>query len=210
MPILTALLTIFAVGVRSVPLNNNEPFEISIFEKPPGLFFEHKTDAYVAISNWNLIGSIDLNKFRMMFEHFNQKMGELATTCEGRFEKNDACHEWMDILDSKIQNLHNKFDMITPNGSRDKRAVLDFIGNMAGDIFGIMDARSRKQHMKDIRNLMANDEHLMNLLKNQTSVVEKTLNILRVNGDEIKRQNEQFLNFTKRIDKTMDEYAADG
>lgn len=39
-------------------------------------------------------------------------------------------------------------------------------------------------------------------------VVEKTLNILRTNNDELKRQNDQFMNFTKRIDKTMDEYAA--
>lgn len=98
--------------------------------------------------------------------------------------------------------------MITPSKSHKKRAVLDFIGNMAGDIFGIMDARSKKQHMEDIGGLMENDRHLMNLLKNQTSVVEKTLNILRVNGDELKRQNEQFMNLTKRIDKTMDEYAA--
>lgn len=62
--------------------------------------------------------------------------------------------------------------------------------------------------MEDIKGLMSNDEHLMNLLKNQTSIVEKTLNILQINGDEMRRQNEQFLNLTKRIDKTMDEYAA--
>lgn len=86
--------------------------------------------------------------------------------------------------------------------------MLDFIGNMAGDIFGIMDSRSKKQYMENVKNLMSNDEHLMNLLKNQTSVVEKTLNILQINGDEMKRQNVQFLNLTKRIDKTMDEYAA--
>lgn len=143
-----------------------------------------------------------------MFEHFDQKMVELRTTCEKRFEKRDPCYEWISILNAKVQDSRDKFDAISHNGSRDKRAVFDFIGNMAGDIFGIMDSRSKKQHMKDIKNLMANDEHLMNLFKNQTSVVEKTLNILQLNSEELKRQSEQFSNLTKRIEKTMDEYAS--
>lgn len=71
-----------------------------------------------------------------------------------------------------------------------------------------MDSRSRKEYKKDIRGLLANDEHLLGLIKNQTSLVEKTLNILQLNGDELKRKSEQFMNLTIRIDKTMDEYAA--
>lgn len=51
-----------------------------------------------------------------------------------------------------------------------------------------------------------NDEHLLQLLKNQTTVVEKTVNILKRNEGEL--QNEQFKNFTVRVKKTMDEYAA--
>lgn len=89
-----------------------------------------------------------------------------------------------------------------------ERAVLDFLGDMLGDIFGIMDSRSKKEYKKDIRDLLANDDHLLKLIKNQTSLVEKTLNILQLNESEMKRRNEQFMNLTIRIDKTMDEYAA--
>lgn len=38
--------------------------------------------------------------------------------------------------------------------------------------------------------------------------MEKTLNILQINDNELKRKGEQFTNLTNRIDKTMDEYAA--
>lgn len=49
LPIITALLAIVNVGVHSHPVNNSKPFEISMFKKPPGLYFEHKSDAYVAV-----------------------------------------------------------------------------------------------------------------------------------------------------------------
>lgn len=79
---------------------------------------------------------------------------------------------------------------------------------MIGDVFGVMDSRSKKKYQEDISGLMANDEHLLGLIKNQTSLVEKTLDILQMNENEIQRRGEQFTNLTQRIDKTMDEYAA--
>lgn len=189
-------------------MNDSRPFNLSIFEKPPGLFFEHKANAYVAMSHWNLIAYIDLDKFRTMFSDFEHRMISLKGVCSKRFEEHDSCNEWVDTLESKIGGLRNKFEMISPSRIRNRRAVLDFLGNMIGDVFGIMDSRSKQQYMRDLSGLLANDEHLLKLVRNQTSVVEKTFNILRNNDEELSRQNEQFVNFTRRIDKTMDEYAA--
>lgn len=208
LPIVAALLTIFTTGGRSYPMNGSTPFEISIFEKPPGLYFEYKSDAFVAMSRWNLIAAIDLRKFHDMFEHFDERMKILRSTCTKRFDDDEFCNEWIDVLDAKINQLDDRFNLITSNQARKKRSVLDFVGNMAGDVFGIMDSRSKKKYKSDIRELKANDEHLLDLIKNQTSLVEKTLDILQINDDELKRRGEQFANFTKKIDKTMDEYAA--
>lgn len=56
--------------------------------------------------------------------------------------------------------------------------------------------------------LMTNDEHLLQLLKNQTTVVKKSMNILeKKNDNELKRQEQRITNFTNQIGKTMDLYA---
>lgn len=177
---------------HSHPIIDTKPFEITTFTKPLGLFFEHKSDAPVASSHWNLIAVVDLRKFQCMLENLEQRLNNICLACKKRFDKDDHCHELIDSVESKMFEIRDRFELITSNQSRNKRAVLDFIGNVA----------------EDIKKLLMNDKNLMHLLKNQTSIVEKTVNILRVNEAELNRQNEWFANFSKRIDKTMDEYAA--
>lgn len=51
---------------------------------------------------------------------------------------------------------------------------------------------------------MSNDKHLLNLVKNQTTIVEKTMNILKKNENELVIQSERLRNMTIHIEKTMD------
>lgn len=76
-----------------------------------------------------------------------------------------------------MNNLGDELVSISTNGVRSKRAL----GNVASDLFGILDSRFKEEYQTNIMGLMSNEEHLARLLQNQTNVVEKTMNILKLN-----------------------------
>lgn len=122
LPIITAILAVFCTLTHARSIVDSEPFELVPFEKPTGLFFENTSNAFVATSYWNLIAAIDLRKFNEMFEHFEQRMDILKTTCEKRFDDDKFCNEWIDTLNAKIDDLHDRFELITSSRSRKKKS----------------------------------------------------------------------------------------
>lgn len=66
---------------------------------------------------------------------------DLKFACQTRFGSNDSCHEWIDAIEAKLVTLNDKFDTFLIGQSRPKRAVLDFIGDIAGDLFGVLGSR---------------------------------------------------------------------
>lgn len=59
-----------------------------------------------------------------MFNHFDQRMNTLRSTCDKRFDNDNFCNEWIDTLNSKIHDLNERFDLITSSRSREKERCL--------------------------------------------------------------------------------------
>lgn len=93
-------------------------------------------------------------------------------------------------------------------GTRKRRALLDIVGNVASDLFGVLDLRFGERYAKDMSKLASNDDHLMQLMKNHTSIVESTLNIVKHNGEELEKQAKHFNEMTGRIQNISDMIAA--
>lgn len=79
--------------------------------------------------------------------------------------------------------------MTFDNEKRVKRAALDLIGNIASDLFGVLDSRFRDQYIHDLSKINENEEQLLMLIKNNTSVVEATADILKRNELEMEKQS---------------------
>lgn len=208
LPILTAVLAIYCTASYSYPLNVSKPFEITSFAKPPGIFFEKQSDVYVATSKWTLVAFIDLKKISDMFINLQTQISEVNFACRTSFNAGYTCEEWATTFETRMTDLNDKFNAITSDHLRPRRAVFDLVGNLAGDVFGILDSRYKKKNELRLNGLMANDEHLMQLVRNQTTIVEKTMNILKINEAELKRQNEQFTYLTNHIGKTTENFTA--
>lgn len=208
LPIITALLSMHCTGCNSFPMNTSEPFEIMTFQKPPGLYFEPISSVNVVNSKWNLITVVDLVKFEQTFTHLKNQTESIKSACKARFDEDDSCWEWVRLIEQRMEKIRDELSAIGENHIRSKRAVFDFIGDLAGDIFGVLGSRFRREYESNIMGLLSNDEHLLQLLRNQTTVVEATMNILKKTEGEWLLQDGQFKNFTVRIKKTMDEYAA--
>lgn len=63
--------------------------------------------------------------------------------------------------------------------TRTKRGAFDFIGNVALSLFGIADSEYANKMSTTIKNLQENDFFMLILLRDQTSVANSTMNLLR-------------------------------
>ncbi|XP_037928763.1 uncharacterized protein LOC119663179 [Teleopsis dalmanni] len=67
---------------------------------------------------------------------------------------------------------------------RKKRGAIDLVGNIANAVFGVLDSEYAKNMAQTIQQLKNDDKHLLNLLKNQTSILDSTLNIMKRNQQQ--------------------------
>lgn len=63
--------------------------------------------------------------------------------------------------------------------SRTRRGLVNAVGSIANTLFGVLDQSFADKYQRDIENINSNEKHLLQLWKNQTSVVEAEYNVLK-------------------------------
>lgn len=204
--IISTMLMVFVANSMQANVNNEKSFAISYFDKPPLIYFEQVHTAYFTSTKWNIVTYLDLHEYVTELEDIRSIFGQLEIMCTKEQSQIligiDACNAYINTLGAQINKLQNNNDIIIGNiQQRKKRATLDIIGNIVGDVFGVLDSRFAAKYSTDLKNLMENDEHLSSLLRNQTSVIDATLNILQQTESEINRQNKYLVRTTDEIKK---------
>lgn len=100
---------------------------------------------------------------------------------------------------TKIARINDKNSLIFYDNHRNKRAPLNFIGNVQRALFGVLDDKFEEMYANDMRVLVENQEHLDILLKNHTSVIDASINIAMKHDSELKSLNSRINNITTFI-----------
>lgn len=66
-------------------------------------------------------------------------------------------------------------------GHRQRRGLINGVGALANTLFGVLDDSFARRYEKDIEKISAHEDHLNQLLRNQTSVMEAQYNIMQRN-----------------------------
>lgn len=82
---------------------------------------------------------------------------------------------------------------------------MNIIGNIASDLFGVLDSRFEEKYKEDLSGIHQNEDHLQILLKKQTSVLETALNVVKKDEVEIARQHHFLNELVQNISKTEDD-----
>ncbi|XP_037932706.1 uncharacterized protein LOC119667485 [Teleopsis dalmanni] len=72
--------------------------------------------------------------------------------------------------------------------ARSKRGAINIIGNVANSLFGVLDSNYETEMKHHLSQIYDNEEYLNKLLKNHTSILDATLNILKQTQDASKRK----------------------
>ncbi|KAJ8708450.1 hypothetical protein PYW07_010575 [Mythimna separata] len=81
------------------------------------------------------------------------------------------------------------------------RGLINGVGYLANSLFGVLDERFASQYKQDIETLHNDRDHLLNLIKKQTSIIEAQNNILKRNEEAM---NTQFDLISKHLNMTDD------
>ncbi|XP_075167719.1 uncharacterized protein LOC142239847 [Haematobia irritans] len=75
--------------------------------------------------------------------------------------------------------------------SRIRRGAINVVGNLANSLFGILDSEYAEQMSATIRNMKTDDTVMLKLLRDQTSVINSTLNVVKQSMTTTKHNFEQ-------------------
>lgn len=158
--------------------------KLTPFEFHPGIYFENHGTAYLSTTKWNIYAYYDLKHYATELRSIRSSIKELKLACNS-INQHD-CMEGIKTLEDHYQEIKEKNEIIfIGDRGRQKRATLNFIGNILGDVFGVLDSRFAEEYTRDLGKIKNNEEHLLMLMKNHTSITETTLNIARKNEDNI-------------------------
>lgn len=203
LPVIVAMLSVFVTTMHALPMQSALiPFTITRFDTPPGLYFEQQSSAFMVGASWNVIAFINIRGLHDECVSIRSHVSRLRDHCfEVFYSGRNRCNNVVTHLEDSVERLNDVNDMIFNDAKNRiaKRAVLDPVGNLFGDVFGILDSRFRSEYQHDLRKITANENHLTLLMKNHTSILESTLNILKNEDSTLTQQNKHIVTMSNQI-----------
>lgn len=151
---------------------------------------------------WNVVTFINIRGLHDEYVAIRSHVSRLREHCiEIFYSGRDRCNSVVTHMEDSVEGLKDANDMIFYDSSRhiNKRAILDPVGDFFGDVFGILGSRFREEYQRDLRKLTGNNEHLMLLMQNHTSVLESTLNIVKDEASTLLQQNKHIVTMSNQI-----------
>lgn len=187
-----SLLAVFVVKSNTIPIKGAViPFNVTYFDTPPGLYFEETATGYVTDAHWNVLSFVNLKIFHDEYQVLHDSAVKTRDTCDLRFKLDRSCMRIVEQIENRIKNIDERNGLIFGKSHREKRAVLNIVGNLASDLFGVLDSKFADEYANDMKNLLKNDDHLLQLMRNQTSVIESSLSIAKKTDAELEKTKNQ-------------------
>lgn len=166
-----ALLTILLL----LPMALGTPVKNKRFGTKLGIHFEEIGTTAISTTEWSLFVYYDLEAYWSETSTLINGTKSLQNLCR-MIKLNESC------LSIVYHFKHMEDDLQLENQLlRSKRGALNIVGNVANSLFGILDSEYADHISDTIQKVKENESHLLNLFKNQTSIVDSTINIIRKN-----------------------------
>lgn len=192
----TTILSIM-IPVSTTININSPPFNVTRFNNEPGIYFDFIGDLKFTNNNWNIIVYYNLTNYDAELCSYRRCINKLETFCQVQ-EQNftnrttspgrDICSLIVPPFQQSLLELEHKNELLNhqkANFGRSKRGIFNIVGNLASDLFGVLDDRDAAHYEQQIENLKLNNNHLLELIKNQTSIIDATVNVFKRRQQDI-------------------------
>lgn len=177
---ITVLLTILLI----LPLVSANKIEITEFQPNIGIHFEGLGKTRVSRSEWNIISYYNLKLYWREITTLMNETTALNDVCDLLKQKTN-CKSVLQTVEFSIAELRDNNFLLK---GRIKRGAINVVGNVANSLFGILDSNYAEQMSNTINAVRENENHLKQLLINQTSIIDTTLNVFKQDERNIKQK----------------------
>ena len=189
------------IGISRDGSSINAPplFNVSRLNNNIGLYHDHIGQVSLTNDNWKIITYFELDQMKLEEKKINEIIVALKSLCTDKVmsSSNNFCEITMLQIYHQKDLIASKNRLITLSYThRTKRGLINAIGVVGKELFGTLDAQDGQHFNDEITKSRNNEEHLLSLLKNQTSIIELTKNILK-KDDELMHQ--QFSQLHRQI-----------
>lgn len=212
---LTILIITF-IGITAIGATENEEkksFSIKKFDKQPGIYFEDIGKAKLINNEWHLVVYYRMNEYFQQAKLFGKHQRQMKVICEdmqrrGFTEEQDACQATLAQLEHQLDEIAMRNEIFSVSDSRSKRrrrGLINGIGMIASEAFGVLDYRFAERYEKDIKKSEADRDFILQLVKNQTSIFDATANLMKRSHEDINGQFSQLSKICTAIEETVNE-----
>ncbi|KAI5633923.1 baculovirus F protein domain-containing protein [Phthorimaea operculella] len=179
---------------------------ITTFEPHRPVYYDTLGRIKMIHDEWTLIMYYNLTNYWTgvdKIKTYLQQVNSLCTVIDPRY-----CNITVSQLRHEMETIdHYNELLLTPHkhlGNRKRRGLINGIGALANDLFGILDSRFAEKYENDIQSIQNNENYLLDLIRNQTTIVELENKALKKNEDSIKQQLTLMDDFVKQTDANIE------
>lgn len=169
-------------------------FNISGFDHNPGLYFENVAAGNIVASEWKLMVFFDLEKYWLEYDGYRVILNKLGSLCE-KTVQSTYCQEILNQFRHDLVSIQETNKLIFSHANytlrRKRRGLFNFVGSWERFLYGTLDQNYADEMARTVEKIRNNEEHLMKLSQNQTSIIESTVNIMKKNQADVERQFRQ-------------------
>lgn len=105
--------------------------------------------------------------------------------CGSVSDIDSQCQDLVKQFQDEYKSYEEKQDIIFNSNLRFRKGLINGLGTVAKYLLGTLDAEDAEYYNNQITSLQNNDQHVLNLIKNQTTLVDSTIKLIRVDRDQI-------------------------
>lgn len=208
-PLLILLITFSFCNPSTLPYN------ITTFENQPGIYFESIGEVKLTNNNWNIIVYYNLSSYYAELAAYKRSIGRLTKYCSysnenfsnssiNKRSKDTTCGLIEPLFEQSLQEMEHKDELLHHHKvsfGRSKRGLFNLGGNIANELFGVLDDRAAVRYEKEIETLKLNNNHFIALLRNQTSIIDATINVFKHREEDV---NKHWLVFKNQLEEALE------
>lgn len=152
---------------------------------------------------WKLVIFLDLTSYHQELYNIEQTLDQVKILCS-HVDSNiqEVCGSYLDEIinfSSQISNFDQLFltDIDTPK--RQRRGLVDGIGNLGKFLFGIMDSNDHDTIATEINDLINTQQNEKHLLLETTTLVKSSLNLFSTSIDKVERNEKELAHSIKSL-----------
>lgn len=177
MQVMFALIT--GLHASGYILTESAP-NVTAFANSPGLLFENLGNVHLFAAEWKLVIYYDLSNYQTEFSGFQTCLDKIRTLCTTVTNiKLSNCNIFLKQFENHLHDITNIHELLFSHSqNRNRRSLTDAGGYALNYAFGLQDQHSAVKYNEQISYLQLDQNYLLNLIRNQTLIVDSTAHIL--------------------------------